>query len=70
MVGQRIYTTEELAEIFGIEPADVHNYLLHHNICFFKDRDRYEMSEWDLKEWDRKGKRKRITRDGTERQEK
>jgi len=67
-MAQRLYTTEELAKILGVEPADVYTYLLHHNLCFFKDRDRYEISEGDLKEWDRKRKKKRITRDRSERQ--
>lgn len=68
-MAQRLYTPDELAKIFKIDPSDVHNYLLHQNICFFKDRDKYEISEWDLKEWDRKRKKKRITRDSSEKQE-
>jgi len=66
MVAQRLYTTEELAEIFDIEPAAVHKYLIDHGICFFKDKEKYEISEWDLREWDRKRKKKRITRNKTE----
>jgi excisionase family DNA binding protein len=57
-MAQKYYTTDELAEIFGVEPAIVHRYLIDHGICFFKDRERYEISEYDIKEWDRKRKKK------------
>jgi len=62
MVAQRFYTTEELAKIFDIKPPRVHGYLIDHGICFFKEKEKFEISEWDLKEWDRKRKKKRITR--------
>jgi hypothetical protein len=62
MVAQKRYTPEELAEIFHIESLGVQKYLMDHGICFFKDKDRFESSEWDLKEWSRKREKTRIVR--------
>ena len=69
-MAQRHYTTDELAKIFDIEPAIVHRYLIDHGICFFKDKDRYEISEWDIKEWERKRKKKRIQKQQSEAEKK
>ncbi len=64
------YTTNELAKIFDIEPAIVHRYLIDHGICFFKDKDRYEISEWDIKEWDKKRKKKKAAKEQREAEKK
>ena len=69
-MAKKHYTTAELAKIFDIEPAIVHRYLIDHGICFFKDRDRYEISEWDIKEWDRKMKKKRAAKEQSETEKK
>jgi len=69
-MAQKHYTTDELAKIFDIEPAMVHRYLIDQGICFFKDKDRYEISEYDIKEWDRKRKKKRAAKEHGEAEKK
>ena len=60
MVAQRLYTAEELAKIFKIDPEAVHDHLVKNNIPFIMVGKNYLMSEWDLKKKKRtvKGKKR------------
>ncbi len=47
---EKPYTTQELANIFKIDEADVHSYLIKNKIPFIKVSRDYLISDMDLSE--------------------